>query len=74
MTTPTQPYINYLKGIAYRHKDMANNVVKEGPKMDFKEFIESLIDCKRMKAKVRKGFCGTHYGCKGCENEYRNNA
>lgn len=69
MNAPTQPYINYLKGVAYRHKDMANNVAKESPKMDFKEFTESLIECKRMKAKVRKDFCGTHYGCKGCDYE-----
>lgn len=72
----TQPYVNYLRGVSYRHKDIEKDSgynkseKSETPTLDISEWTKNMIECKRMKARVHKDFCGSHYGCKGCRYEY----
>lgn len=35
-------------------------------------FNEPMVECKKMKARVRESYCGLHASCKGCEREFVN--
>ena len=52
------------------------DVLSEPPKLrkpiPIDEFYEPMVECKKMKARVRESYCGMHPCCKGCGREFSN--
>ena len=71
MIRDRQAYKNKCIMNAFKYAKMSEPPKSREP-IPIDEFEEPMIECKKMKARVRESYCGMHPCCKGCGREFSN--
>jgi len=71
MTINKNDYKISMRTVGIRYARMSEPPKSREP-IPINEFYEPMVECKKMKARVRESYCGMHPCCKGCGREFSN--